>query len=42
MWRPEYSRAEHERLKNTPRWRDYRYQAAALLALTGAVVYLFR
>jgi SSS family solute:Na+ symporter len=42
MWRPEFTREEHARLRQGPAWRDYRYQAAALLALTAAVVFTFR
>lgn len=42
MWRPDYSRAERARLGQTPVWQDYRFLAAALLALTAAVVIAFR
>jgi hypothetical protein len=36
------SRAEQLRLKLLPLWQDYRFQAAALLALMAAVVIAFR
>ncbi len=42
MWRFDFSRAEQLRLKLVPLWQDYRFQAAALLALTAAVVVAFR
>jgi SSS family solute:Na+ symporter len=42
MWKFDFSRAEQMRLKLVPLWQDYRFQAAALLALTGAVVMAFR
>jgi SSS family solute:Na+ symporter len=42
MWKVDFSRAEQLRLKLVPLWRDYRFQAAALLALTAAVVIAFR
>ncbi|MGA9025662.1 MAG: sodium/solute symporter [Steroidobacteraceae bacterium] len=42
MWRPAFSRAEQLRLRLVPVWRDYRYQAGALLALTAGLVYTFR
>jgi SSS family solute:Na+ symporter len=41
MWRVEFSSAERRRLALTPPWQDYRYQAAALLALTLAVIIAF-
>ncbi len=42
MWQVSYSRAEQLRLRGVPLWQDYRFQAAALLALTAAVVIIFR
>jgi SSS family solute:Na+ symporter len=42
MWKLDFSRAEQLRLKFLPLWQDYRFQAAALLALTGAIVIAFR
>jgi SSS family solute:Na+ symporter len=42
MWQVSYSRAEHLRLRGVPLWQDYRFLAAALLALTAAVVIVFR
>jgi solute:Na+ symporter, SSS family len=42
MWKIDFSRAEQLRLKLVPLWQDYRFQAAALLALTAAVVIAFR
>ena len=42
MWQVSYSRAEHLRLRGVPLWQDYRFHAAALLALTAAVVIVFR
>ena len=42
MWRTDFRNAERRRLASTPLWQDYRYQAAALLALTLAVVVAFR
>ena len=42
MWRLSYSRAEQQRLRGVPLWQDYRFHAAALLALTAAVVIIFR
>ena len=42
MWKLDFSRTERLRLKLVPVWQDYRYQAAALLALTAAVVIAFR
>jgi SSS family solute:Na+ symporter len=41
-WKIEFSRAEQLRRKLVPLWQDYRFQAAALLALTAAVVITFR
>src|SRR6266403_1997912 len=42
MWKLDFSRAEQLRLKLLPLWQDYRFQAAALLALMAAVVNSFR
>jgi solute:Na+ symporter, SSS family len=42
MWKFDFSRAEQMRLKLLPFWQDYRFLAAALLALTAAVVMAFR
>jgi hypothetical protein len=33
---------ERVRLRNTPFWQDYRIQAALLLVLTAAIVFIFR
>jgi solute:Na+ symporter, SSS family len=41
-WTIDFSSAEQLRLKLVPLWQDYRIQAAALLALTAAVVIAFR
>jgi SSS family solute:Na+ symporter len=42
LWKFAFSRAELGRLKRLPVWQDYRFQAAALLVLTAAVVIAFR
>jgi solute:Na+ symporter, SSS family len=42
LWKIDFSRAEQLRLKLVPLWQDYRFQAAALLALMAAVVIAFR
>ena len=42
VWTLDFGRAERLRLKLMPLWQDYRFQAAALLALTAAVVIAFR
>jgi solute:Na+ symporter, SSS family len=42
MWKMDYARAEHLRLKLLPLWQDYRFQGAILLALTAVVVWAFR
>jgi SSS family solute:Na+ symporter len=42
MWQIGFSRAEQVRLRLVPLWQDYRFQAAALLALTAGIVILFR
>jgi len=42
MWTPAHYRAETQRLRPLPAWRNYRVQAAALLILTAAVVIVFR
>lgn len=41
LWKLDFSRAEQLRLKLMPVWQDYRFQGAALLALTAAVVVAF-
>jgi len=41
-WKIDFSHAERLRLKGVPVWQDYRFQAAALLAITAAVVIAFR
>jgi solute:Na+ symporter, SSS family len=41
-WKIDFSHAERLRLKLVPVWQDYRFQAAALLAITAAVVIAFR
>jgi SSS family solute:Na+ symporter len=42
IWTLGYFRAESERLRAVPLWRNYRAQAALLLALTACVVVAFR
>src|SRR5215469_11275114 len=42
VWTIGYFRAESDRLRALPAWRNYRIQAALLLALTACVVVLFR
>jgi SSS family solute:Na+ symporter len=42
IWRREHWLADQQHLRKLAPWRDYRYQAAVLLALTAAVVFLFR
>jgi SSS family solute:Na+ symporter len=42
MWKLDFSLDERLRLKLGPLWQDYRLQAAALLALTAAIVIAFR
>jgi SSS family solute:Na+ symporter len=42
MWRADYRRTERLRLGQLPAWRDYRYLAAALIALTAGLVIAFR
>lgn len=42
MWTPAYFRAETERLRSLPLWRNYRVQAALLLFLTASIVVVFR
>jgi SSS family solute:Na+ symporter len=42
MWTLDFSRAERVRLRQTPFWQDYRIQAALLLVLTAALVFIFR
>ncbi|MDB6083303.1 MAG: sodium transporter [Gammaproteobacteria bacterium] len=41
-WKADFRRSERARLALTPRWQDYRFLAAALLALTAGVVFMFR
>ena len=42
VWTPAHYRAETERMRAVPSWRNYRVQAAALLILTALVVVAFR
>jgi SSS family solute:Na+ symporter len=42
VWKLDFGRVEQLRLKLVPLWQDYRFQAAALLALTAALVIAFR
>lgn len=42
LWKFDLDATERLRLKSVSVWQDYRYQAAALLALTAAVVIAFR
>jgi SSS family solute:Na+ symporter len=42
VWTLQYFRTESERLRSVPLWRNYRVQAALLLALTAYVVVVFR
>jgi hypothetical protein len=42
MWKLDFSRTEQVRLRLVPLWKDYRFQAAALLALTAIIVFMFR
>jgi len=42
IWTRAYFRAESERLKHVPAWRNYRVQGALLLLLTACVVIVFR
>jgi SSS family solute:Na+ symporter len=42
MWKLDFQRAEKVRLALTPVWQDYRFLAAALLALTLWIVIAFR
>ena len=42
LWKFDFSHAERLRLRLSPPWRDYRFQAVALLAVTAAVVIAFR
>jgi hypothetical protein len=41
-WKFDRGRTDRLRRKPVPLWQDYRFQAAALLALTAAVVIAFR
>jgi SSS family solute:Na+ symporter len=42
VWTPAFFREETATLAREPAWRNYRYLAVALLALTGSIVYAFR
>jgi len=42
VWTPAHYRAETERLRPVPLWRNYRMQAVGLLILTAIVVFVFR
>jgi SSS family solute:Na+ symporter len=42
IWTTAFFRAESERLRTLPAWRNYRVQAALLLVLTACVVVVFR
>lgn len=42
VWRHIQRQADRQQLRGSAPWRDYRYQAALLLALTALVVYTFR
>jgi SSS family solute:Na+ symporter len=42
MWKAAFRSAERTRLAHIPAWQDYRYLAAALLAVTAALVIAFR
>jgi SSS family solute:Na+ symporter len=42
MWKTEFRQAESLRLARIPIWQDYRFLAAALLALTLCLVVTFR
>jgi len=42
VWTIRYFRSENELLRTLPLWRNYRVQAALLLALTACVVVVFR
>jgi SSS family solute:Na+ symporter len=42
MWQVGFSRAEQLRVRLLPLWQDYRLHACLLLALTAAVVIIFR
>jgi solute:Na+ symporter, SSS family len=42
VWTPAHYRAETERLRSVPPWRNYRVQALGLLILTAIVVVIFR
>ncbi len=42
LWKFDFGRAERLRLALVPLWQDYRLQAAALLAITAAIVIAFR
>lgn len=42
IWTPAYFRAESDRLRSVPLWRNYRVQAGLLLVLTACIVVVFR
>ena len=42
VWTPAFFREETATLAREPAWRNYRYLAVALLALTGSIVFVFR
>ena len=42
IWTTAYFRAESERLRSAPLWRNYRLQGALLLVLTACLVFAFR
>jgi SSS family solute:Na+ symporter len=42
LWTPDFFRAETKALAGVPAWQNYRFQAVALLALTAAIVWVFR
>lgn len=42
LWTPAFFRAESRQLAGLPWWQNYRVQAAALLLMTGVIVWIFR
>lgn len=42
LWTPAFFREESVALRGLPLWQNYRVQAVALLALTAAIVWVFR
>jgi SSS family solute:Na+ symporter len=42
LWTPDFFRAETRALAGVPAWKNYRVQSVALLALTAAIVWVFR